>query len=87
MLASVAIDPIQFAFAAAEPTAPAPVKAPRSVSPEQMALIEEIKSIEGVVLTQSPMLFRFVVLCGSIICVGASGGLILGVADLVARMI
>lgn len=87
MLASVAIDPIRFAFASAEPTAPAPAKTPRSVSPQQMALIEEIESIEGVALAQSPMLFRFVVLCGSIICAGASGGLILGVADLVGRMI
>jgi len=87
MLASVAIDPIQFAFASAELTAPAPVKVPQSTSPEQTALIEEIRSIEGVALAQSPMLFRFVVLCGGIICAGASGGLILGAADLIGRMI
>jgi hypothetical protein len=86
MLASVAMEPMEFAFPR-RPVAPAMPTASELVDPERQALIAEIESVEGAALGRAPLLFRLVLLCGGAICAGAGGGLVLGVADLVRRII
>ena len=91
MLASIAMDPMEFAFSC-EPVACATPAALRSTDtrvadPEHEALIRQIESVEGAPLGRTPMLFRLVLLCGGVICAGAGGGLVLGVADLLGRLV
>lgn len=86
MLASVAIEPAQFVLSEKQNVRMTP-SVLRPADPERQKLIEEIESVEGVPLGHVPMLFRFVLLCGGVICVGASYGLALRVADLVSSII
>lgn len=86
MLASVAIEPVQFMHAR-KPIVRATQSAGRFADPERQMLIEEIENVEGAPLGQVPILFRLVLLCGGVICVGAAGGFALGIAELVGRII
>lgn len=86
MLASVAMEPMEFAFPW-RPVAPATPIASEVVDAERRALIAEIESVEGAALGRAPVLFRLVLLCGGAMVAGAGGGLVLGAADLVGRII
>jgi hypothetical protein len=86
MLASIAMDPMEFAF----PHTPVASAAPIGcwiADPEKEALIEQIQSIEGATLRRAPLTFQLVLLCGGAICAAAAGGLVLGVADLIGRLV
>lgn len=86
MLATIALEPIHFAPAMrACPSAVASV--PVAIDAERQALIDEIRSVEGAPVDTAPLLFRLVMICGGAICLGAGGGLFLGVADLVGKVI
>ena len=74
-------------FARKPKTSAAPPPAARAADPDFQALIEEIERMEGVALSQAPALFRLVLICGAAICAGAGGGLVLGAADLIGRLI
>lgn len=87
MLASMAIAPVDIVLARKPKTSAAPPPVARAADPERRALIEEIESMEGVALTQAPMLFRLVLICGAAICGGVGGGVVLGVADLLGRLV
>ncbi len=86
MLASVAMEPMEFAVPW-RPVAPATPTASEVVDLERLAMIAEIESVEGAALDRAPILFRLVLLCGGAIVAGAGAGLVLGVADLAGRII
>ena len=86
MLATIALEPIHFA-PAMRVRAPMAESVPVAVDAERQALIDEIRSVEGAPVETAPLLFRLVMVCGGAICLGAGGGLFLGVADLLGKVI